>query len=104
MRRYSEAVKVYVRMRMSPPMRESVSHISAEMVLHVGALFKWRKAWQLQSVVMLASEKEPEDWSAADKLTVVLATACHEYHRAQRLLQGTGSVPGAGLTLAQGHP
>ncbi|QPN60874.1 hypothetical protein H8F24_05850 [Synechococcus sp. CBW1002] len=38
-------------------------------------LYKWRKTWRLQGEVVLASQKEPDGWSAADKFTVVLETA-----------------------------
>ena len=75
MRRYSEAVKADVTKRMSPPMRQSVAQISAELGIHVVTLYNWRKAWRLQGEVVPASEKEPEGWSAADKFTVVLETA-----------------------------
>jgi transposase len=75
MRRYSEAVKADVRRRMSPPHRQSVAQISAELGIHIVTLYNWRKAWRLQGEVVPASEKEPEGWSAADKFTVVLETA-----------------------------
>jgi len=75
MRRYSEAVKADVRRWMSPPHRQSVARISEELGIHVITLHKWRKAWRLQGEVLPASEKDPEGWSAADKLTVVLETA-----------------------------
>ena len=35
MRRYSEAVKADVRRRMSPPHRQSVAQISAELGIHI---------------------------------------------------------------------
>ena len=75
MRRYSEAVKADVRRRMSPPHRQSVAQISAELGIHVVTLYNWRKAWRLQEEVVLASEKDPDGWSAADKFKVVLETA-----------------------------
>ena len=75
MRRYSEAVRADVRRRMSPPMRQSVAQISAELGIHVVTLYNWRKSWRLQGEVVPASEKDPEGWSAADKFTVVLETA-----------------------------
>jgi hypothetical protein len=75
MRRYSEAVKADVRKRMSPPMRQSVAQISAELGIHVVTLYNWRKSWRLQGEVVPASEKDPEGWSATDKFTVVLETA-----------------------------
>ena len=75
MRRYSEAVKVDVRRRMSPPQRQSVAQISAEMGIHVVTLYNWRKAWRLQGQVIPASQKDPEGWGPADKFMVVLETA-----------------------------
>ena len=60
---------------MSPPQRQSVSQISAELGIHVVTLYNWRKAWRLQGEVVPASEKDPDGWSAADKFTVVLETA-----------------------------
>ena len=75
MHRYSEAVKADVRKRMSPPMRQSVAQISAELGIHVVTLYNWRKTWRLQGEVVPASEKDPEGWGATDKFTVVLETA-----------------------------
>ena len=75
MRRYSEAVKADVRRRMSPPQRQSVSQISAELGIHVVTLYNWRKARRWQGEVVPASEKDPEGWGATDKFTVVLETA-----------------------------
>ena len=75
MRGYSEALKTDVRRRMSPPHRQSVARISEELGIHMITLCKWRTTWRLQGEVVLASEKDPEGWSAADKFTVVLETA-----------------------------
>jgi transposase len=75
MRRYSEAFKADVRRRMSPPHRQSMAQISAELGIHVVTLYNWRKTWRLQGEVVPASEKDPEGWGATDKFTVVLETA-----------------------------
>jgi transposase len=75
MRRFSEAVKAHMRRRMSPPHRQSVAQISAELSIHVVTLYNWRKTWQFQGEVVPASEKDPEGWGAIDKFTVVLKTA-----------------------------
>jgi transposase len=75
MRRYSEAVKADVRRRMSPPHRQGVAQISAELGIHVVTLYNRRKAWRLQGEVVPASEKDPDGWSATDTFTVVLETA-----------------------------
>jgi len=75
MRRYSEAIKADVRRRMSPPNLQSVARISEETGIHVATLYVWRKGWRLEGEVVPASQKDPEGWGAADKLTVVLETA-----------------------------
>ena len=72
MRRYSEAVKADVRRRMSPPHRQSVAQISAELGIHVVTLYNWRKAWRLQGEVVplltdttarpVATERVSADW------------------------------------------
>ncbi len=60
---------------MSPPMRQSVAQISAELGIHVVTLYNWRKAWLLQGEVVPASEKDPDGWSATDHFTVMFETA-----------------------------
>ena len=67
MRRYSEAIKADVRRGMSPPKRQSMAQISAELSIHVGTFYNWRKTWRLQGEVVPASEKDPEGWGATDK-------------------------------------
>lgn len=39
MRRYSEADKADIRMRMNPPMRQTVTRISEELGIHVDTLY-----------------------------------------------------------------
>jgi len=74
MRRYSEAVKADVRRRMSPPHRQSVAQISAELGIHVVTLYNWRKAWRLQGEVVPASEKDPEGWRAIQTSCTYIAS------------------------------
>jgi len=60
MRRYSDAVKADVRMRIIPPHRQSVARISEDLGIHVITLYEWRKTWRLQGGVVPASEKDPD--------------------------------------------
>jgi len=60
---------------MSPPHRQSVAQISAELGIHVVTPYNWRKTWRLPGEVLPASEKDPEGWGANDKFTVILGTA-----------------------------
>ena len=60
---------------MSPPNPQSMARISEETDIHVVTLYLWLKGWRLEGEVVLASQKDPEGWGAADKFTVVLETA-----------------------------
>ena len=60
---------------MNPSYNHNVAHISSELGIHVFTLYNWKKAWWLQEEVVLASEKEPDGWSATEKFMVMLETA-----------------------------
>jgi len=64
---FSEAVKVDVRMLMSPPQRQSIAQISGELGIRLVTFYNWRKVWRMQGEVVPASQKEPEGWTATDK-------------------------------------
>ncbi len=102
--RYSDAVKADVRIRMSPPMRQSVARISEKLGIHVITLYKWRKTWRLQEEVVTASEKEPEAWSAADKFTLVIETAGLNATELSANCWELGLFPEQVRPLASGHP
>ena len=103
MRRYSEAVKADVRRRMSPPIRQSVAQISAELGIHVVTLYSWRKAWRSEGQVVPASQKDPEGWGPADKFTVVIETAGLNTTELSAYSRERGSVSRAGGPLAPGR-
>ena len=60
---------------MWPPNWPDVLQISKELGFHPSTLYQWSSNWRLQGEVVPASETDPDSWSAADKLTVVLETA-----------------------------
>ena len=64
-----------MRRRITPPHRQSVAQISAELGIHVVTLYNWRKTWRILGELVPASEKDPEGWGSTDKFTVVLETA-----------------------------
>jgi Transposase and inactivated derivatives len=41
---------------MSPPHRQSVAQISAELGIHIVTFYNWTKAWRLQGEVVPASD------------------------------------------------
>ena len=66
MRPYSEALTADVRLRMSPPHRQSVAEITQKLGIHVITLYMCRKAWRLQGEVLgLRGDKPPSLESTA---------------------------------------
>lgn len=60
---------------MDPLQRRIVAQISAELGIHVNALYNRRKTWRLQGEMVPTSEKDPEGCVSTDKFVVVLETA-----------------------------
>ena len=72
---YDAAVRDAVRQRMSPPSRESVTEIARDTGIAAQTLYSWRSQWQKQGLLVPATSRPPEQWSAADKLATVIQTA-----------------------------
>ena len=69
---YDAALREAVRIRMSPPNRESVAEIARDTGITAQTIYNWRSQWQKQCQLVPASPKPPEQWSAADKLAAVI--------------------------------
>jgi transposase-like protein len=72
---YDAALREAVRIRMSPPNRESVAEIARDTGITAQTIYNWRSQWQKQGQLVPASRKPPEQWSAADKLAAVIQAA-----------------------------
>ena len=72
---YDAALREAVRIRMSPPNRESVAQIARDTGITAQTIYNWRSQWQKQGQLVPASPKPPEQWSAADKLAAVIQAA-----------------------------
>jgi transposase InsO family protein len=72
---YGPAVREQVRQRMSPPNRESVAEIARSTGIAIPTIYSWRHQWQKEGLLVPASSKAPEQWSAADKLAAVIQAA-----------------------------
>ena len=72
---YDAAQREAVRIRMSPPNRESVAEIARDTGIKAQTIYNWRSQWQRQGQLLPASSKPPEQWSAADKLAAVIQAA-----------------------------
>jgi transposase-like protein len=60
---------------MSPPNRESVADIARSTGVNAQTLYSWRYRWKQEGLLVPATTKAPEDWSAADKLAAVIQAA-----------------------------
>jgi transposase-like protein len=69
------ALRDSVRVRMSPPNRDSVSAISRDTGIAIPTLYSWRSQWQKQGLLVPATNRPPEQWSAVDKLAAVIHSA-----------------------------
>jgi transposase-like protein len=69
---YDAAMRDSVRLRMSPANRESVSEIASDTGISTPTLYGWRSQWQKQGLLVPATSRPPEQWSAADKLAAVI--------------------------------
>jgi len=72
---YGPAVREQVLQRMSPPNRESVAEIARSTGIAVPTLYSWRHRRQQEGLLVPASSKAPEQWSAAKKLAAVIQAA-----------------------------
>lgn len=72
---YDAALREAVRIRMSPPNRESVAEIARDTGITAQTIYNWRSQWHKQGQLVPASPKPPEQWSAADKLAAVIQAA-----------------------------
>jgi transposase-like protein len=72
---YDDALREAVRIRMSPPNRKSVAEIARDTGITAQTIYNWRSQWQKQGLLVPASSKAPEQWSAADKLAAVIQSA-----------------------------
>ncbi len=74
MRRYPEEFKDSVIQKMMPPNAISVPQLSKDTGVADVTLYKWRKEYRNKGVAVPADNRKPENWSAEDKLAVVVET------------------------------
>ena len=79
---------------MMPPHPVSVLELSREVGVSDVTLYKWRKDYQNRGVAVPSNNKKSENWTAEDKLAVVIETASlneiqlSEYCRNKGLYKG----------------
>jgi transposase-like protein len=74
-KRYTEDFKESMVKRMMPPNPASVAQLVKETGVSDVTLYKWRKDYRNRGLAVPADNSNPENWSAEDKLAVVIETA-----------------------------
>lgn len=74
-KRYSEKFKEATIKKMMPPAPVSVPQLCRETGVSDVTLYKWRKEYRNKGVAVPAYKSKPENWSAEDKLAVIIETA-----------------------------
>jgi transposase-like protein len=90
---YSEEFKESVIKKMMPPNSTSIRQLCGETGVSDVTLYKWRKSYRNKGVVVPGDKSKSENWTAVDKLSVVIETASFnevelsEYCRSKGLYQ-----------------
>ena len=74
MRRYPIEFKESIIQKMMPPNAVSIPQLVKETGVADVTLYKWRKEYRDQGIAVPADSSNPENWSAEDKLAVVVET------------------------------
>ena len=75
MARYSKEFKESMVQKMMPPNAQSIAHIHRDTGVSEPTLYNWRNQYKNQGRAVPADPSNPENWSAQDKLAVVIETA-----------------------------
>jgi transposase len=73
--KYSTEFKESIIKKMMPPNPISVPQLVKETGVTDVTLYKWRKDYRNQGIAVPANQNKPDQWSAEDKLAVVIETA-----------------------------
>lgn len=74
-KRYSVKFKDSVVQKMMPPAPVSVPQLCRETGVSDVTLYKWRKQYRNKGVAVPAYKSKPDNWTAEDKLAVIIETA-----------------------------
>lgn len=73
--RFTEEKKAAALKRMMPPESCPLAKLSIELGISESCLYNWRMKARKKGVLVPDSKQQPEQWSSANKFTVVLETA-----------------------------
>jgi transposase-like protein len=89
-KRYSEEFKESVIKKMMPPNPKSISQLCSETGVSDVTLYKWRKSYRNKGVAVPGDKSKPENWTAGDKLSVVIETASFNEVELSEYCRGKG--------------
>jgi transposase len=75
MRRYSDEFKEQIVRKMMPPNAMSVAQVHRETGISEPTLYTWRNKYRAEGHGVPADPSNPENWSGADKLAIVIESA-----------------------------
>ncbi|WP_374109631.1 transposase, partial [Thiolapillus sp.] len=75
MPRYSREFKETIVQKMMPPNAQSIAQIHRDTGVSEPTLYNWRNQYKNKGKAVPADPSNPENWSAQDKLAVVIETA-----------------------------
>jgi len=91
--KYSTEFKESIVRKMMPPNPVSVSQLVKDTGVSDVTLYKWRKDYRNQGIAVPANQKKPAQWSAEDKLAVVIETASFNEVQLSKYCRGKGLYP-----------
>ena len=71
-KRYSDEFKESAIKKMMPPSPTSIPKLSSETGVSDVTLYKWRNLYRNKGVVVPGDKSKPENWTAGDKLSIVI--------------------------------
>lgn len=93
MPRYSEEFKEQMVRKMMPPNAQSVAQISRESGVSEPTLYTWRNQYRHEGKAVPADPANPENWSGADKLAIVIETAALNEEQLSEYCRRKGLYP-----------
>ncbi len=93
MSRYSEDFKEQIVRKMMPPNAQSVAQISRDTGVSEQALYNWRNQYRHEGKAVPADPSNPENWSGANKLAVVIETAAFNEEQLSAYCRRKGLYP-----------
>jgi len=92
-KRYSKEFKESIIKKMMPPNPVSVLQLCKDTGVSDVTLYKWRKAYRNRGISVPSKQTKPDDWSAEDKLAVVIETAPLNEHQLSEYCRRKGLYP-----------